>query len=61
MNDKLNHVLKFDTVQECKWYNNKCIDNSKHLWYPNNIKFTKNNKYSNKNYNIENCININQT
>jgi putative transposase len=61
MNDKLNHVLKFDKARECKWYNNKTIDNSIHLWYPNNIKFTKNNKYSNKNYNIENCININQS
>jgi hypothetical protein len=60
MNDELNYVLKFSKVQECKWYNNKIIDNSLHLWYPNNIKFTKNNKYSNKNYKIENCINTNQ-
>ena len=60
MNDELNYVLKFSKLQECKWYNNKIIDNSLYLWYPKNIKFTKNNKYSNKNYSIENCINTNQ-
>ena len=60
MNDELNYVLKFSKLQECKWYNNKILDNSLYLWYPKNIKFTKNNKYSNKNYSIENCINTNQ-
>jgi len=60
MNDELNYVLKFLNVQECKWYNNKIINNALSLWYPNNIKFKKNIKYSNKNYSIENCVNTKQ-
>ena len=61
MNDELNYVLQFLNVQNCEWYNDKIINNSQLLWYPNNTKFIKNIKYSSKNYRIENCINPNQS